>query len=268
MRLIILLSLCLAGPSLFAADLPGSRDLEILPRFPRSEITDFRSEPMLERLYPQGSIRRISGQLRYEREVLAEGAFTAVTYRLSSEHSSAEAFEAARRALMEKGAELLYWCQGRDCGSSSLWANSVFGKATLYGPDDQQAYALLRLAEPNPESLLALYAITRGNRRAYLHVEQLDSAAPLGTLLPAPATLLRQLKSTGELKLLRLSGEPEQPWVEVLARSLNLDTTLRVSLDGPNADAWREALVAQGVRAARLELGEGDEKGLHLSVLR
>lgn len=76
------------------------------------------------------------------------------------------------------------------------------------------------------------------------------------------------MKSTGELKLLRLSGEPEQPWVEVLARSLNLDTTLRVSLDGPNADAWREALVAQGVRAARLELGEGDEKGLHLSVLR
>ena len=44
--------------------------------------------------------------------------------------------------LQEQGAELLYWCQGRECGASSLWANSVFGNSTLYGSDDQQAYAM------------------------------------------------------------------------------------------------------------------------------
>ena len=29
--------------------------------------------------------------------------------------------------MLQPGAELLFWCQARDCGESSLWANQVFG---------------------------------------------------------------------------------------------------------------------------------------------
>jgi hypothetical protein len=54
----------------------------------------------------------------------------------------------------------------------------------------------------------------------------------------------------------------------LLARSLNLDSTLRVSLAGAQAEAWREALVEQRVRAARLELGDVEGEGLRISVLR
>ena len=145
-----------------------------------------------------------------------QGQHSAVTYELPRTHSADQVFTAAREALLEQGAELLYWCQGRECGASSLWANSVFGNATLYGSDDQQAYALLRLAEPNHESLLALYSITRGNSRAYLHVEQLDAEAHLGVLLPTPATLLRKLRTDGQLKLPD-EAKADSAWVEVLS---------------------------------------------------
>ncbi|RYE94224.1 MAG: DUF4892 domain-containing protein, partial [Oxalobacteraceae bacterium] len=47
-----------------------------------------------------------------------------------------------------------------------------------------------------------------------------------------------------------------------------LDATLRVSLTGANAEAWRLALIDKGVRAARLETGAGDAKGLHLHLIR
>jgi len=77
----------------------------------------------------------------------------------------------------------------RTSGESSLWANDVFGNAKLYGADDRQAYLLLRLAAPRDNTLVALYSITRGNRKAYLHVEQFDAAAPLGDLPPTSATL-------------------------------------------------------------------------------
>ncbi|WFC62415.1 DUF4892 domain-containing protein [Pseudomonas sp. REST10] len=250
-----------------AADVSGSRDLEALPRFPASHIVAFAQEPAAERIYPQGSVRRISGRLRYEREILAQGRHQAVTYELPGTHSADQVFSASREALLKQGAELLYWCQGRECGSSSLWANAVFGNSTLYGSDDQQAYALLRLAEPNHESLLALYSITRGNRRAYLHAEQLDADAPLGALLPTPATLLRQLRSDGQLQL-PVDAKADSAWVEVLARSLNLDSTLRVSLSGGQAPAWREALMAQRVREARLELGEDEGDALNVRLLR
>ncbi|KAB0549667.1 DUF4892 domain-containing protein [Pseudomonas argentinensis] len=266
MRLSYLLALMVFSP-LASADLAGSSDLDVLPRFPGAEIVRFNQQAEQERVYPQGTVRRISGRLRYEREVLVQGALTAVTYELPRTHSANEVFSAAREALQDKDAQLLYWCQGRECGSSSLWANSVFGNSTLYGSDDQQAYALLRLAEPRQDSLVALYSITRGNRRAYLHAELLKADEALAKVLPTPATLSRQLKSTGELRLPE-QDEPRPQWIELLARSLNLDSTLRVSLSGANAEAWREALIEARVRAARLEVGESSGDGLRIDVLR
>nr|WP_156315925.1 DUF4892 domain-containing protein [Pseudomonas sp. Pf153] len=263
-----LLALAWLGQNAFAADVPGSQDLARVPRLPDAQIVDYRQGQDQERIYPLGAIRKISGQLRFDGQVDARGNTTSVTYELPPEHSATQGFTAAREALQKQGAELLFWCQARDCGESSLWANDVFGNAKLYGADNGQAYLLLRLAPPTDNTLIALYGITRGNRKAYLHVEQFEASAPLGDLLPTSATLLRQLKDTGVLDLPRLVGDPDEAWLRLLARALNLDTGLRVSLSGPKAEAWREALASQGVRAARMEAAGGDTAGLHLELLR
>lgn len=250
------------------AEVPGSADLDILPRFARAEIVDYRVQDSVERLYPQSALRRISGRLRVDAEIDAVGRLTALTYELPEGHGSGEAFARARAALLDQGARALHWCEGRECGTSSLWANNVFGNARLYGPDEQQAYLLLQLAAPRQDSLLALYAVTRGTRRAYLHVELLEASAPLGELLPNAETLLRQLKDVGELKLTGLPAEPGDPWLALLARVLRLDTGLRVQLAGQAAPAWREALIERGTRAARLESVASEAPGLNLEWLR
>ncbi|MFK3970740.1 DUF4892 domain-containing protein [Pseudomonas sp. NPDC087358] len=264
------LLLCLTGYAGIsqADDIAGSQDLARLPRPADAEIVDYRPAAEVERIYPMGSIRKISGQLRFDGQVSARGNATSVTYQLQPERSADEAFTAARQALQKQGAQLLFWCQARDCGESSLWANEVFGNSRLYGADNGQAYLLLRLAAPDNDTLVAMYSITRGNRRAYLHVEQLQAGAPLGELLPTSATLLRELKSTGELELQMLDGAPAEPWITLLSRGLNLDSTLRVSLSGAQAQAWREALVNKGVRAARLESGSKQTQGLDIELIR
>lgn len=253
--------------SVVFADVAGSQDLSVMPRFTGSEIISYSDEPEQERIYPQGSIRRISGRLRYENEIQLKGQLTAITYRLPDTHSSNDVFNSTREALLANDAQMLYWCQGRDCGGSSLWANSVFFKSILYGPDEQQSFALFRLAEPQQNSILALYSITRGNRRAYLHAELLASDTALPALLPTPATLLKQLRTTGVLTLSN-QQEPTPEWIEVLSRALNSDSTMRVSLAGAKAESWREALVEQRVRSARLELGDANVAGLQVNVLR
>jgi hypothetical protein len=268
MRSLNLLALCCSSPLLFAADIPGSQDLPILPRMTDAQIVDYRPAAELERIYPLGSIRKISGQLRFDGQVSARGNATSVTYELPPEHSATQAFTDAREALQKQGAQLLFWCQARDCGESSLWANEVFGNAKLYGADNEQAYLLLRLAAPKDDTLVALYSITRGNRKAYLHVEQFDAAAALGDLLPTSATLLRELKSTGELAFPKLTDAPDETWLRLISRGLNLDTTLRISISGPKAQAWRQALIEQGVRAARMEAGSVEGSGLHIELLR
>ncbi|MES2819014.1 MAG: DUF4892 domain-containing protein [Pseudomonadota bacterium] len=269
MKTVVLVAgLLLASVAVGAADMPGSRDLEFLPRFPQAQIVDFREVAVQERVYPQGSIRRISDHVRYERQVAAQGPLTILTYGLPRTSDATHVFNHARQDLQAQDAQLLYWCQGRECGSSSLWANTVFGQARLYGVDDQQAYALLRLAPPRENQLLALYSITRGNRQGYLHVEHLVADAPLGDILPTPATLLRQLRSSGELKL-PTQDEPTEAWSTLLGRSLMQDSSLRISLSGPRAQAWREALIEQGIRAGRLELETaGQSSGLRVEVLR
>ncbi|KPA90882.1 DUF4892 domain-containing protein [Pseudomonas sp. RHF3.3-3] len=258
---------CFSGV-LLAADVPGSHDLPLVPRLADAQIVDYRAPTELERIYPQGSIRKISNRLRSEGQVNARGQMTSVTYELPPEHSANEAFTAAREALQKEGAQLLFWCQARDCGENSLWANEVFGNPLLSGADDQQAYLLLRLAAPQDDSLMVLYSITRGNRRAYLHVEQFAANAPLGELLPTSATLARELRDTGKLDLPKLPAEPQAIWITLISRGLNLDTTSRISLSGSSAEAWRQALVAAGVRASRLELGDSRTAGLHLELLR
>ncbi|TDV72097.1 uncharacterized protein DUF4892 [Pseudomonas sp. LP_7_YM] len=268
--LAVALLLCLSGNASFshAADIAGSQNFENLPRPIDSEIVDYRPAVELERIYPLGAVRKISGQLRFDGQVSARGSASSVTYQLPAERSADEAFTAARQALHKQGAQLLFWCQARDCGESSLWANEIFGNSRLYGTDSGQAYLLVRLAAPENDKLMALYSITRGNRRAYLHVEQFQASAPLGVLMPTSATLLRELKDSGDLELPMLTGAPAEPWITLLSRGLNMDSNLRVTISGPQGEAWRQALVGGGVRAARLEAGNQQTQGLILELIR
>lgn len=71
----------------------------------------------------------------------------------------------------------------------------------------------------------------------------------MGELLPTAATVLREMRDTGKLDYPDLAS-PQDTWVSLLARSLNLDSTLRASLSGAQAEAWREALVKAGCAMA------------------
>lgn len=265
------LSVCMAAAASNAADKAGSKDLDILPRFQNSEIVDFRNVENEEKRYPLGPIRRIGGQLRYEGEVIARGGLSSITYRVPSDYRATDSFEYARETLLSSGGQLLYWCVARDCGSSSLWANTVFSRSSLYGPDDGQAYALLRMeAHGERDTLVALYSITRGNRQAYLQVEQLSPAEPMGDLLPNPATLLRQLREDRKLVLPETAGPDDTEWSALVTRALKMDSTLRVVLEGPQAAAWREMLVSGGIRQSRVEVDDSDDAvaGLEVRVIR
>jgi len=233
-----------------------------------SKVVDERSATDQERIYPLGALRKISGQLRMEGRIEARGDIRSMTWELPPERRAEEAFTSAREALQADGGYPLFWCERRDCGENSLWNNEIFGSARLSGSDQDQFYILLRRSGDNDDTLVALYAITRGNKRAYLHAEQFEANAPLGEVLPTPATVLRELRSTGKLDYPDLNAEPPKAWVQLLARSLNLDSSLRVSLTGGQAQGWLDQLSAAGVRSARLEVGSQSASGLHVELIR
>lgn len=249
----------LGSSTLLAGDLPVPQDAKVVDERPATEQ---------ERVYPLGSLRKISGQLRVEGQVEGRGQVSSKTYELPRERSANQAFTAAREALQADGGYPLFWCEGQECGENSLWVNEVFKHGRLSGGDRDQAFILLRRSGAESDTLVALYSITRGNRLAYLHVEEFVANEPLGELLPTPATIRRELRDTGKLDYADLKGEPQPAWVNLLSRSLNLNSTLRVSLTGAQAQAWREQLVKAGVRQARLEVGSQPATGLHVELIR
>lgn len=233
-----------------------------------AKVVDQQQQAELEKIYPQGSVRRISGKLRYSGEILVRGSLELMTVQLASTHDALDAFNAARTLLQGEQADMLYWCAARECGPSNLWANEVFNNARLYGPDDRQAYAVLRLANVEQPTLVALYAITRGNGRGFVHVEYFRAEQVLNDLLPTPTTLERQLRIDNQLVLPRLTGEPDRAWTQLLVRALNQNSTMRVSMAGKHAALWRDAMLTQGLRATRIELeSEYTQAGLLLQRL-
>lgn len=77
--------------------------------------------------------------------------------------------------------QVIFQCEGRDCGRSNTWANQIFGQAVLYGRDQEQTY----LAAQVGQELVAVYLIKRGNRRQYAHVEMWQPEVMPSLLLEA-----------------------------------------------------------------------------------
>jgi len=258
--LILVRPLLLVGLLVSASAAQAAVMAELEP-FDHAQLIRESGPAVTERLYPLGPASRIGGRLRLEAGLQVEGELQAQTFELASGHPPLARLDTERQRLQQRGATLLYWCEGRDCGASNVIANSILGEAMLFGPDDQQGLRVLQLAEP--QTVLTLYGITRGNRRGYLHVERLQSAQPLPALLPSASTLLKELQRDGQLLLPALAAAPERPWVERLAAALALNGDVAVTLGGVQAEAWQEALRQAGIRAPRLQSDATRPAGLY-----
>lgn len=253
------LSFALASAVSQAADaLP---DELLIEPFPRAEVARLNIEENIDHGVAIGSVRRINNKLRAEREVRTIGDLLQVSWLIPPGHDSDEAFAHATKQLLGRETTMLYFCEGRECGSSSTWASQVIGFSRLYGPDDNQAYLAVRVDE-EPQRFISLYSITRGNRQVYLHVDQFTPDESVERpLYPTPATLLKVIKAEGYFSvpaadLEDLDGDAAQSWLDLLDRALRTDTRMRVVVHGAQAPAVIQALADRGIRKQRLETGE------------
>lgn len=242
------------------APLGAVEKLAIEP-FPRAEVARERVQDSAEHTVVIGNIRRINNQVRAEREVQAVGELIRTSWRIPAGHSAREAFNHAVDQLQDQAHTTLFFCEGRECGSSSLWANQVLDYSRLYGPEDNQLYLALRL-DKEPQRFISLYAITRGNQQVYLHMDQLTPVEPItDALYPTPSTLGKMLHAEGELLLPQMSdaeqqGEAGQAWLDLVVRMLRSDIRLRVQVNGARAPDFVQGLIDRGINSQRLEIGQ------------
>ncbi len=252
----------LLAPLAVAESVPDR--FNIVP-FPGAQVTQSETVSQTEHAVIIGLVRKVNNRLRAEREVRATGELIRVTFEIPRVHSSTEGFEHVRDQLLARPHSMLYYCEGRECGASSLWANEVLDNSRLYGPQENQAYLSVRLDE-DPQRFVSVYAITRGNQRAYVHVDQFTpDEAVREPLYPTPATMLKVLHANDRLALpgLQLDRAMDKPgvedpetWLNLVNRMLRSDTRVRVAISGQQAPAVMQRLIDLDIRASRLEIGQ------------
>lgn len=252
--LLLALSLCgIAAQSVAATP--------VIEPFPNAEVARQQMDPEVEHTVVIGNIRRINNQIRAEREVQAEGELVRTSWLIPQGHTAREAMAHAVDQLQEHPHTTLFFCEGRECGSSSLWANQVLGYSRLYGPEENQSYLAVRL-DDEPQRFVSLYATTRGNRQVYLHLDQLTpKSAVTDKLYPTPATLGKLLRAEGELLLPGVTPEQDEDavtkaWLDLTARMLRSDNRLRIQVNGAQAPAFVQSLLDRGINRQRLDIGE------------
>ncbi|TCK09458.1 DUF4892 domain-containing protein [Marinobacterium mangrovicola] len=223
----------------------------------RSSVVQDRAMPAPDYRVMLGRVLKINGLIRTDRELKLAGSLQRTTWQLPSGETPETGFRSLRDQLQRNGADILFECEGRQCGASNIWANDLFETARLYGVDETQRY----LAARRGSDYLVVYAVRRGNGRVFLNLDWVqdesgDSSGWVTTLeqqgyadLPgwpdAPDRAIQNLVSV-------LTERPGLNLVLVLHQEgRDIELSLRQSRE--LASRLKDQVVAEGIDSRRIQ---------------
>lgn len=287
-RLSLLMPIYLFGTGAFAQiEFPAASlsDHSLLDGFPDSEIVSRELMQDVSHRVVLGSLQRTRGEVVPENSERLRGDLSTIVYEISQEFTGDDVYQYFREQMEAKNYTELFSCSGRSCGSSNFWANDIFSNRILYGPERNQHYLVMSTNTGlETESYIALYIITRGNRRIYTNLEIVEPGGTQDVIPESPpevvvetaapaqsANLPSSLRANRSIVLPALQFVSDTQLANPAALSstvelLNSDSAIRVylvaHLQGEQALEillQRSAVRAATVRASLINLGvDGD----------
>jgi hypothetical protein len=180
-------------------DVSGSSDYTPIQRYPLSKIENYTPKTIVQGLHVGlGRLKSISGEKIPEYAARLSGSLTRITYRGPDGHSSKDIYQHFKQQFIPYLQEVVYECEGRDCGGSNDWANVMLKIADLYGPDQYQYYQVAKLNINGQDIVVIAYAIRRGNKRIYLQLDMLEvDVKTVNSIDVNPGTIYQLLKEQG-----------------------------------------------------------------------
>ncbi len=129
---------------------------------PRAELIDRADDAVTEYRIPLSPVQQVSQELRIDDVAVISGTRSRWLIKFPRGSQLDAAFQ---RLRLEQST---FECEGRACGRSNLWANTLFGVSQLYGRDRNQRYQVLKL----DQGYRLLYVIERGNEDIFALIEQ------------------------------------------------------------------------------------------------
>lgn len=227
-----------------------------------------------------GAYKKVDSSWQVDRSQHLGGLLERTTFELPADHNAEAGFSFFKSQLDKYNLRELFHCKARDCGTSNSWANNHFKIIQLYGLDQYQFYGAYEITNADEKPFyVVLYAVMRGNKRAYVQLEVLhvNKVNEFG-VASSPETLSKLLNTNGYFVFPdfvskdaqgSLHLQVKQAHIQALADLLTAQSKLTLALVGhdysavsieqqqleskKNAEQIKAALVAAGVDAKRLQ---------------
>jgi len=116
------------------------------------------------------AVTRVSNALRIEREKWIEGTRQSWLFKLNDTADNLLVFD-YYLALTSKLGNVEFSCKERACGTSSDWANKLYGESLLTGRDSNQYYMAGAVNLDGTSGWLSAYVVQNGRRHNYVLVQ-------------------------------------------------------------------------------------------------
>ena len=268
----VLCALCLSS-------FVGAADLKLQPYPNAREI--FHSETEEDSfLLALSAYKKVDDTWLVDRSQRLGGKLERHTFELPADHNAEAGFAFFKDQIDKYNLRELFHCRARDCGTSNSWANNHFKIIQLYGMDQYQLYGAYEITNADEKPFyVVIYAVMRGNKRAYvqlevLHINKVDDFG----VASSPETLNKLLNTNGYFVFPDFVSKDatgsahlqiKQAHIQALVALLALQPKLNIALVGhdyspasieqqqaeskKNANQIKAALVAAGVSEKRLQ---------------
>lgn len=168
------LAACLRASALFGVllSMPAWADLAV---FPEARLSDEKKTQESHYRLILSELKRSQATTFGEREVRLSGQLLRRVWALPSGIDLAEVVTHYQQQL--DGMQVLYQCQGLDCGSSHFWANEVFANGRLVGREkDQSILVAVAQRDDGRRDVWVVYMVQRATRQVMVNVDYLLTA--------------------------------------------------------------------------------------------
>ena len=129
------------------------------------------------------ALKKINSEWISERERKVSGSISRQTIEFTGTLGGNDLWQQLSTAFNLASKQVLFECEGLDCGSSNAWANNRFKIKQLYGLDTTQYYRVMETINNGRITYDILYLVQRGNRRIYAQLDQVVVESNLETWL-------------------------------------------------------------------------------------
>ncbi len=171
-------------------------------------------------------LKKINSEWLAEREELMKGRLERRTVQIELQLSLKILWSQIQSYFEAKKGNIIFECNGLDCGASNAWANTRFEVKQLYGLDVMQHYQVWELNEDSQIHYAVVYLIERGDKRIYLQIDKLVPNQNREPLIASPSVMAKNFYLDGQLNVPGLkfdddNMEVSEPAIKALVKALN-----------------------------------------------